>query len=56
VDFSKVKPQLVGYSILIIIVCVIVRCIIAFFVSMNKDFTVKERIFIGCTWFAKATV
>jgi hypothetical protein len=51
-----VKPTYVGYSVLIILVCVIVRCIIAFFVSVNKDFSIKERIFIACTWFAKATV
>jgi hypothetical protein len=29
---------------------------VAFFVSTNKDFSYKERIFIACTWFPKATV
>jgi hypothetical protein len=42
---------------LIIIVCVILREIVTFFVLYaDKDITMKERSFICATWFPKATV
>lgn len=56
VDFAKVNSEACGYAILIIFIGIIMRVTIAFFVSADKDFTIKERIFIGCTWMAKGTV
>lgn len=56
VDFSKVNSEACGYAILIIFIGLMIRVTIAFFVSYDKDFNIKERIFIGCTWMAKGTV
>ena len=56
VDFTKVKSDACGYAILIIILGMIVRVTMAFIVSYDKDFNIKERVFIGCTWMAKGTV
>lgn len=39
-----------------IVVAVIVRITVAFFVTYNKTFSRKERFFIAVTWIPKATV
>jgi Sodium/hydrogen exchanger family len=56
VDFSKVNSEACGYAILIVFIGVIIRATVAFLVTADKDLTIKERIFIGCTWMAKGTV
>ena len=54
--FSTVTPKFLGYSAAIIVIALIARLITAAVVSYNKKFSLRERMFIVCTWIPKATV
>lgn len=54
--FSTITPKFLGYSALIIVIALIARLLTTVVVSYNKKFSLKERIFIVCTWIPKATV
>jgi NhaP-type Na+/H+ or K+/H+ antiporter len=56
VDFRELDMSVLPNAITCVIVAMCVRVPIAFIVTGGKDFTVKERAFIGLSWIPKATV
>jgi solute carrier family 9B (sodium/hydrogen exchanger), member 1/2 len=55
-NFHTVTSKYLGYSALIIVVALIGRIATAAIVTYNGRFSLKERLFILCTWIPKATV
>ena len=56
VDFTKINAIYLGYGVVCIICGVVIRAIVTFFVSYQKKFTIKERLFFSIAWITKATV
>ena len=54
--FKKIRVSDLGYGALCIICGVILRIIIVFLISYVKKFTIRERLFMGMAYIAKATV
>ena len=55
-NFKKIDSSLLGYSVVCIICGLFVRALTTFLVTYSKKYTIKERIFMACTWIPKATV
>ena len=53
---SNLKGSIIGYAILVIICGLCARLIAAYFVSVEKRFVWKEKLFIALCWIPKATV
>lgn len=56
VDFRELDIAIIPKSLLVVAVGMLVRVPVAFAVTAGKDFTFKERAFIGLSWIPKATV
>jgi hypothetical protein len=53
---STIRPSDLGSGAICIICGVIIRLIIVFLVSLSRPLIIKERLFCGVAWIAKATV
>jgi hypothetical protein len=53
---STIRPSDLGSGAICIICGVIIRLIMVFLVSLSRPLIVKERLFMGVAWIAKATV
>lgn len=56
VVISSLDPQVIKMGAICLISCLVIRAIATFFVSFGCGLNSKEKIFIGLTWMAKATV
>ncbi|XP_012945768.2 sodium/hydrogen exchanger 9B2-like, partial [Aplysia californica] len=56
VDISSLDPNTVGLGIAVLFMGLTVRLIVAFLTVLRTDLNLKERFFIPCSWFPKATV
>jgi NhaP-type Na+/H+ or K+/H+ antiporter len=53
---SKIKSYFLGYGAVCIFVGLFVRIIAVLLISLTKDYTNKERMFMAVSWLPKATV
>lgn len=56
VVFSELQLIYLLYSLIVILVGLILRVIIAFFISKSPAYNMKERVFMAVTWIPKGTV
>ncbi|XP_050562031.1 sodium/hydrogen exchanger 9B2 isoform X2 [Spodoptera frugiperda] len=56
VTISALDPQVIKMATICLVGCLVIRAIATFFVSFGCGLNSKEKIFIGLTWTAKATV
>nr|XP_021182271.2 sodium/hydrogen exchanger 9B2 isoform X1 [Helicoverpa armigera]XP_021182272.2 sodium/hydrogen exchanger 9B2 isoform X1 [Helicoverpa armigera] len=56
ITISALDPQVIKMAVICLVSCLVLRAIATFFVSFGCGLNSKEKIFIGLTWTAKATV
>ncbi|CAH2108469.1 unnamed protein product [Euphydryas editha] len=56
ITLSALDPQVIGMGAICLVSCLLLRVIVTFFVSFGCGLNRKEKLFIGLTWLAKATV
>ncbi|XP_075974794.1 sodium/hydrogen exchanger 9B2-like isoform X2 [Anticarsia gemmatalis] len=56
VTIKALDPEVIKYAAICLLSCLAIRGIATFFVSFGCGLNSKEKIFIGVTWMAKATV
>ncbi|CAH0750235.1 unnamed protein product [Diatraea saccharalis] len=56
ITMSALDPQVIQMGAICLVACLVLRVIVTFFVSFGCGLNNKEKLFIGLTWMAKATV
>lgn len=56
ITIRALDPQVIKMAVICLVSCLVLRAIATFFVSFGCGLNSKEKIFIGLTWTAKATV
>ncbi|GAB6018823.1 Sodium/hydrogen exchanger 9B2 [Chamberlinius hualienensis] len=56
VKLSNLVGNTVGYGVAIVLIAVVARSIVTFFVTAKSNFNLRERLFITLSWIPKATV
>lgn len=55
-QISELNPQVMQMGAVCLVSCLVIRVIATFLVSFGCGLNNKEKLFIGLTWMAKATV
>ncbi|XP_034826741.1 sodium/hydrogen exchanger 9B2-like isoform X2 [Maniola hyperantus] len=56
ITLSTLDPQVISMGAICLVSCLLLRVIVTFLVSFGCGLNTKEKLFIGLTWLAKATV
>ncbi|XP_045534583.1 sodium/hydrogen exchanger 9B2, partial [Papilio machaon] len=56
ITISSLDPEVIKMGAICLVTCLILRMIATFFVSFGCGLNKREKLFIGVTWLAKATV
>lgn len=55
-QISALDPEVIKMATICLMSCLVLRAVATYFVSFGCGLNSKEKIFIGLTWTAKATV